>query len=57
MYNNIYTSGFINDTKGPQAHYPYITYCYMAKLIERAIGKVIMGNAGDFVDIQFAAET
>lgn len=57
MYNNTYTSGFINDTKGPQAHYPYITYCYTAKLIERAIGKVIMDNARDFVDIQFAAET
>lgn len=57
MYNNTYISGFIEDTKGPQGHYPYITYCYMAKLIERAIGKVIMDNAKDFVDIQFADET
>ena len=56
LYNNIYLKGFINNTKGPQAHYPSIAYCYMAKLIERAIGDTIIKNARDFVDIQFGAE-
>lgn len=56
LYNDIYLRGFINDTKGPQAHYPSIAYCYMAKLIERAIGDTIIKNAKDFVDIQFGAE-
>ena len=56
LYNDIYLRGFINNTKGPQAHYPSIAYCYMAKLIERAIGDTIIKNAKDFVDIQFGAE-
>lgn len=56
LYDNVYLNGFINNTKGPQAHYPSIAYCYMAKLIEKAIGDTIIEHAKDFVDIQFGAE-
>ena len=56
LYHQEWTTGFIASTIGPQAHYPYITYCYIAKLIEKAIGDVIIKNARGFVDIQFASE-